>query len=49
VLTKGSLTFFPVTLLAVTIAFVFRVFAVREHWPSIVPAAAPTAGSVARG
>lgn len=48
-LTKGSLTFFPVTLIAVTTAFVFRVFAVRDHWPSIVPAGAPTAGPIARG
>ena len=48
VLTKGSLTFFPVTLIAVTIAFVFRVFAVREHWPSIVPGNTPAAGPVAR-
>ena len=31
-----SLTFFPVTLISVLIAFVFRVFAVRDHWPSIV-------------
>jgi uncharacterized membrane protein YeiH len=33
----GSQSFFPVTLIAVGIAFTFRVFAVREHWPSIVP------------
>ncbi len=33
--------FFPITLVAVTVAFVFRVIAVREHWPSIVPADAP--------
>lgn len=48
VLTKGSLSFFPVTLIAVTIAFVFRVFAVRDHWPSIVPGDTPAAGPVAR-
>lgn len=48
VLTKGSLSFFPVTLIAVATAFVFRVFAVREHWPSIVPADAPAGGPVAR-
>ncbi|MGA7852198.1 MAG: TRIC cation channel family protein [Candidatus Acidiferrales bacterium] len=48
VLTKGSLTFFPVTLISVGIAFVFRVFAVREHWPSIVPGDTPAAGPVAR-
>jgi len=41
---KGSLTFFPVTLIAVLVAFLFRVFAVREHWPQIVPLAAPVAG-----
>jgi uncharacterized membrane protein YeiH len=54
---KGSVSFFPITLIAVLIAFVFRVFAVREHWPQIVPLAAPaegplvvpTAGPVARG
>src|SRR5258705_12875156 len=42
--TKGSLSFFPVTLFAVLIAFVFRVFAFREHWKQIVPLAAPGAG-----
>jgi uncharacterized membrane protein YeiH len=36
--------FFPVTLIAVLVAFVFRVFAVREHWPQIVPFAAPAEG-----
>ncbi len=39
-----SLTFFPVTLIAVLVAFVFRVFAVREHWPQIVPLAGPAEG-----
>ncbi|MGC2066762.1 MAG: TRIC cation channel family protein [Candidatus Acidiferrales bacterium] len=48
VLTKGGLSFFPVTLIAVAIAFVFRVFAVRDHWPSIVPEDTPAAGPVAR-
>jgi uncharacterized membrane protein YeiH len=33
--------FFPITLVAVTVSFLFRVIAVREHWPSIVPADAP--------
>ena len=33
-------TFFPVTLIAVLVAFVFRCFAVRDHWASIVPLAA---------
>src|SRR6266404_1346093 len=44
----GSLSFFPVTLIAVLVAFVFRVFAVRQHWPQIVPFAAPAAGPGAR-
>jgi uncharacterized membrane protein YeiH len=43
-----SLSFFPVTLIAVLVAFLFRIFAVREHWPSIVPLAAPAAGPGAR-
>jgi len=41
---KASTSFFPVTLIAVLVAFVFRVLAVREHWPSIVPVPAPAAG-----
>jgi uncharacterized membrane protein YeiH len=41
---KESLSFFPVTLIAVAAAFLFRVVAVREHWPSIVPLPAPGAG-----
>ena len=36
--------FFPVTLISVGIAFVFRVIAVREHWPSIVPVPEPAQG-----
>jgi uncharacterized membrane protein YeiH len=43
-----SLSFFPMTLIAVLVAFLFRMFAVREHWPQIVPLAAPRAGPVAR-
>jgi uncharacterized membrane protein YeiH len=39
-----SLSFFPVTLIAVLVSFVFRVFAVRDHWPQIVPFVAPAAG-----
>jgi uncharacterized membrane protein YeiH len=39
VLGGDSLSFFPVTLIAVLVAFVFRVLAVRNHWPSIVPQA----------
>jgi uncharacterized membrane protein YeiH len=45
---KESLSFFPVTLIAVLVAFVFRVFAVREHWKQIVPLAAPSARQRAR-
>ena len=45
---KESLSFFPVTLIAVLVAFVFRVFAVREHWKQIVPLAATGAGRHAR-
>src|SRR5579863_7361193 len=41
---KGRLSFFPVTLIAVGVAFVFRVMAVRDHWPSIVPLDAPPEG-----
>ena len=33
-------SFFPVTLIAVLVAFVFRCIAVRDHWGSIVPLAA---------
>jgi uncharacterized membrane protein YeiH len=44
VITKGSISFFPVTLIAVLVSFTFRVFAVREHWPSIVPLDAPPEG-----
>jgi uncharacterized membrane protein YeiH len=39
-LEKGR-SFFPVTLIAVLVTFVFRVFAVRDHFPSIVPIAVP--------
>src|SRR5271165_2688183 len=39
-LEKGK-AFFPVTLIAVGVTFVFRVLAVREHFPSIVPIPAP--------
>src|SRR5258708_14542254 len=33
-------SFFPLTLIAVLVAFVFRCIAVRDHWGSIVPLAA---------
>src|ERR1700761_8181856 len=38
--------FFPVTLISVGIAFIFRVCAVRDHWGSFVPLAAPAEGPV---
>lgn len=44
VLMQGSLSFFPTTLVAVLVAFTFRVFAVREHWAQIVPLDAPAEG-----
>lgn len=41
---RESVSFFPVTLVSVLIAFVFRVIAVREHWAQIVPLDAPAQG-----
>jgi uncharacterized membrane protein YeiH len=41
---KDSSTFFPVTLISVAVAFLFRFFAVRNHWPSIVPLVEPAQG-----
>jgi len=41
---KASTSFFPVTLVAVLVSFTFRVFAVRDHFPSIVPFQPPPAG-----
>lgn len=43
----GTVAFFPVTLVSVLVAFVFRIFAVRDHWPQIVPLDAPAAGPAA--
>ena len=40
---KESNSFFPVTLIAVLAAFVYRVIAVKEHWPQIVPVPAAAA------
>jgi uncharacterized membrane protein YeiH len=37
VATEGSLAKFPITLIAVGVAFVFRLIAVRTHWEEIVP------------
>jgi len=42
----GRVAFFPVTLISVLVAFVFRIFAVRDHWKQIVPYAAPAEGPV---
>lgn len=39
---------FPITLIAVLVAFLFRVLAVRDHWGQIVPYQAPAAGPKAR-
>jgi uncharacterized membrane protein YeiH len=36
--------FFPVTLITVLVSFLFRFFAVRDHWPSMIPQVAPAAG-----
>ena len=44
VLTAGRFNPFPVTLIAALVAFIFRVVAVQEHWPSIVPLVPPAAG-----
>ncbi|MGC2403536.1 MAG: TRIC cation channel family protein [Acidobacteriaceae bacterium] len=44
----GGRHFFPVTLIAVLVAFVFRVFAVRDHWGSFVPLVAPGEGPAAQ-
>jgi uncharacterized membrane protein YeiH len=41
---KTSTSFFPVTLVAVLVSFTFRVFAVRDHFPSIVPFQTPPEG-----
>jgi uncharacterized membrane protein YeiH len=41
---KGSINPFVITLISVLVAFTFRVFAVREHWPQIVPLEAPAQG-----
>jgi hypothetical protein len=46
---RGSLAFFHITLIAAVVAFVFRVFAVREHWKQIVPLDAAPAGPRAPG
>ena len=40
---KG-LQFFPITMIAFLVAFLFRVFAVRDHWASIIPYVPPAEG-----
>jgi uncharacterized membrane protein YeiH len=42
----GRNHFFRVTLVSVLGAFIFRVFAVKNHWPQIVPMDAPPEGPV---
>jgi len=43
---KQSAHFLPVTMVAALVSFLFRVFAVRDHWPQIVPMNAPSEGPV---
>jgi uncharacterized membrane protein YeiH len=45
---KDNTTFFPVTLIAVGVSFIFRVIAVKEHWAQIVPFEAPPQGPAVR-
>src|SRR5271169_714224 len=42
-LEKGR-SFFPVTLIAVGVTFIFRVLAVRNHFPSLIPKGCPPEG-----
>lgn len=42
---KGMESKFPITLIAVVVAFAFRVIAVKEHFPSIVPHDRPATGA----
>ena len=44
---KDRQSFFPVTLIAVLVSFIFRVIAVRDHWGSFVPLVAPAEGPAA--
>jgi uncharacterized membrane protein YeiH len=46
-LVRSGLDFFYVTLIAVLVAFVFRVFAVRTHWEEIVPQLAAETAPIA--
>jgi uncharacterized membrane protein YeiH len=45
VLTNGTFNSFLITLIAVLVAFIFRVVAAREHFLSIVPFVPPAASS----
>jgi uncharacterized membrane protein YeiH len=49
VMAQGKLHFFHITLIAVLVGFVFRVFAVRDHWKQAVPVATPGGGPRAPG
>jgi uncharacterized membrane protein YeiH len=42
---RGMESKFPITLIAVVVAFAFRVIAVKEHFPSIVPGNQPATGA----
>ena len=41
---NGREHFFPITLVSVLVAFGFRILAVKEHWPQIVPRDASAEG-----
>ena len=43
-----GIVFGRATLIAVVVAFLFRVFAVRDHWPQIVPFSKPGTGTGTR-
>jgi uncharacterized membrane protein YeiH len=45
---RGSVTFFPAAAVSALLAFLLRVFAVRDHWRQIVPFAPPRDGFRAR-
>jgi len=41
---NGREHFFPITLISVLVAFGFRLLAVKDHWPQMVPLDAPAEG-----
>jgi len=41
---NGRQHFFPITLISVLVAFGFRLLAVKEHWPQMVPLDTPAEG-----